>query len=138
MGAHPKDRILATCEENELTYVTDRTNFQPEITLRNALRAIISATDKGVSRSLCTTTTFTSSVAEPPFQESPPDPSTLPPQIQEHLGAINKTLGSFMNLSVDLTSPSERLRAAVKSIDVFAADIESQGTSPPLFPLMLN
>ncbi|KAE9397387.1 adenine nucleotide alpha hydrolases-like protein [Gymnopus androsaceus JB14] len=34
----PKDRLLATCEENKLSYVTDETNFQPELTLRNALR----------------------------------------------------------------------------------------------------
>ncbi|KIK58145.1 hypothetical protein GYMLUDRAFT_202578 [Collybiopsis luxurians FD-317 M1] len=34
----PKDRLLATCEENGLPYVTDTTNFQPEVTLRNAIR----------------------------------------------------------------------------------------------------
>ncbi|KAF9014036.1 PP-loop family-domain-containing protein [Cyathus striatus] len=33
-----KDRILTTCDENSLKYVTDKTNFQPEITLRNAIR----------------------------------------------------------------------------------------------------
>lgn len=33
-----KDRILATCEDNKLEYITDKTNFQPHITLRNALR----------------------------------------------------------------------------------------------------
>jgi len=30
--------VLATCEEHGLDYVTDETNFQPEITLRNAVR----------------------------------------------------------------------------------------------------
>ena len=30
--------MLATCEEHGLDYVTDETNFQPEITLRNAVR----------------------------------------------------------------------------------------------------
>ncbi|KAJ3841102.1 PP-loop family-domain-containing protein, partial [Lentinula raphanica] len=34
----PKDRLLATCEENKLPFVQDVTNFQPELTLRNALR----------------------------------------------------------------------------------------------------
>ncbi|KAJ4475723.1 PP-loop family-domain-containing protein [Lentinula aciculospora] len=34
----PKDRLLATCEENKLSYFNDKTNFQPELTLRNALR----------------------------------------------------------------------------------------------------
>ncbi|KAF5349460.1 hypothetical protein D9757_012430 [Collybiopsis confluens] len=34
----PKDRLLATCEEEGLPYVTDLSNFQPEVTLRNAIR----------------------------------------------------------------------------------------------------
>jgi len=48
-----QDRILETCEENGLDYVTDSTNFQPDITLRNALRAIISKNDKSVSKNDC-------------------------------------------------------------------------------------
>lgn len=36
-----QDRILATCEENGLEYITDATNFQPYLTLRNALRHVI-------------------------------------------------------------------------------------------------
>ncbi|KAF9447660.1 hypothetical protein P691DRAFT_671011 [Macrolepiota fuliginosa MF-IS2] len=99
-----KDRILATCEENELNYVTDPTNFQPDITLRNALRSITSA-------------------------EKPPDTSTFPTRIRESLEEINKTISAFSNLSIDLNSPSEHLRSAVKSIDVFAADIENQATN---------
>jgi len=35
---HVQDRILATCEENDLEYVIDKTNFQPALTLRNAIR----------------------------------------------------------------------------------------------------
>ena len=31
-------RILATCDEHKLDYIQDATNFQPEITLRNAIR----------------------------------------------------------------------------------------------------
>lgn len=37
-----KDRILATCEANKLEYVVDKTNFQPEVTLRNAIRYVVS------------------------------------------------------------------------------------------------
>jgi tRNA(Ile)-lysidine synthase TilS/MesJ len=33
-----QDRILATCRENALDYVQDPTNFQPELTIRNAIR----------------------------------------------------------------------------------------------------
>ncbi|EKM55292.1 uncharacterized protein PHACADRAFT_184105 [Phanerochaete carnosa HHB-10118-sp] len=36
-----KDRILATCEANDLEYVVDPTNFQPDITLRNSIRAYL-------------------------------------------------------------------------------------------------
>lgn len=30
--------MLATCDEHGLNYVIDKTNFQPEVTLRNAVR----------------------------------------------------------------------------------------------------
>jgi hypothetical protein len=36
-----QDRILATCDAHNLEYITDSTNFQPDITLRNALRHVI-------------------------------------------------------------------------------------------------
>ena len=36
-----QDRVLATCDENGLEYVTDGTNFQPEVTLRNAIRQML-------------------------------------------------------------------------------------------------
>ncbi|KIM48808.1 hypothetical protein M413DRAFT_86579 [Hebeloma cylindrosporum] len=36
-----KDRIIKTCEDNKLEYVTDSTNFQPQLTIRNAIRHVI-------------------------------------------------------------------------------------------------
>ncbi|TCD70932.1 hypothetical protein EIP91_000838 [Steccherinum ochraceum] len=36
-----KDRILATCEANGLQYVTDPTNSQPDITVRNYIRNVL-------------------------------------------------------------------------------------------------
>ncbi|KAI0723883.1 adenine nucleotide alpha hydrolases-like protein [Cerioporus squamosus] len=39
----PKDRLLATCEANGLDYVNDPTNFQPDLTIRNAIRKTLSA-----------------------------------------------------------------------------------------------
>lgn len=36
-----QDRILATCDAYDLKYTTDITNFQPEATLRNALRQML-------------------------------------------------------------------------------------------------
>ncbi|KAF5358109.1 hypothetical protein D9756_001370 [Leucocoprinus leucothites] len=106
-----KDRILATCEENELNYVIDPTNFQPDVTLRNAIRAIVSSKDKG---------------------EEPPDLTELPPKIQKDLMAINQNINAFSHIThqpLDLNSSSESLRAAVKAIDVYATDIEDRATS---------
>lgn len=40
-----QDRILATCEENNLDYLTDSTNFQPHVTLRNAIRQVLTVSD---------------------------------------------------------------------------------------------
>jgi len=40
-----QSRVVATCEEHGLDYVTDETNFQPEITLRNTVRDALAAGD---------------------------------------------------------------------------------------------
>ncbi|KAG8932141.1 hypothetical protein FRC02_001614 [Tulasnella sp. 418] len=37
----PKDRLVATCKEHGLQFVNDPTNFQPEITIRNAIRSTL-------------------------------------------------------------------------------------------------
>ncbi len=37
-----QDRLLATCEANGLDYVNDPTNFQPALTVRNAIRKTLS------------------------------------------------------------------------------------------------
>ena len=37
-----KERILSTCEANDIPYVSDPTNFDPKLTLRNAVRHLIS------------------------------------------------------------------------------------------------
>ncbi|KAI0748492.1 adenine nucleotide alpha hydrolases-like protein [Daedaleopsis nitida] len=48
-----KDRLLATCEANRLDYVNDPTNFQPGITIRNAIRrAVATSRDTQLSGSI--------------------------------------------------------------------------------------
>lgn len=42
-----QDRILATCEEHNLDYVNDPTNFQPGVTLRNAIRQMLKLQEEG-------------------------------------------------------------------------------------------
>ncbi|KAH9832976.1 uncharacterized protein C8Q71DRAFT_713662 [Rhodofomes roseus] len=42
----PKDRILATCDRNALRYAIDKTNFQPSLTMRNAIRHALDSPSK--------------------------------------------------------------------------------------------
>ncbi|KAK0463584.1 PP-loop family-domain-containing protein [Desarmillaria tabescens] len=44
----PKDRLLATCESNQLEYVVDPTNFRPSLTLRNAIRGFLASGETDV------------------------------------------------------------------------------------------
>ncbi|KAL4904882.1 hypothetical protein BDW74DRAFT_178454 [Aspergillus multicolor] len=37
----PKSRLLATCHENDVPYVSDPTNFDPTLTPRNAIRSLL-------------------------------------------------------------------------------------------------
>ncbi|KAL4987720.1 PP-loop family-domain-containing protein [Aspergillus falconensis] len=39
----PKSRLLATCHENGIPYVTDPTNFDPTLTPRNAIRLLLAS-----------------------------------------------------------------------------------------------
>lgn len=41
-----QDRILATLHSHRIHYVLDRTNFQPELTLRNALRHVLTRNEQ--------------------------------------------------------------------------------------------
>ncbi|KAF8333550.1 PP-loop family-domain-containing protein [Cantharellus anzutake] len=41
----PKERIIATCSAEGLQFITDITNFQPSLTIRNSIRATIAALD---------------------------------------------------------------------------------------------
>lgn len=40
-----KDAIVTTCDQNGLQYVQDQTNFDPSLTPRNAVRAILNGAD---------------------------------------------------------------------------------------------
>lgn len=42
----PKDRLIATCQENNLDYVEDATNFNPALTPRNAVRAVLAGREE--------------------------------------------------------------------------------------------
>ncbi|KAG8990183.1 hypothetical protein FRB90_001872 [Tulasnella sp. 427] len=42
----PKDRLIATCEAQDLDYVQDVTNFNPALTPRNAIRSVLAGRDE--------------------------------------------------------------------------------------------
>ncbi|KAM6500318.1 PP-loop family domain containing protein [Amanita muscaria] len=102
-----KDRILATCEENNLEYVTDQSNFQPHITIRNAIRKLLTKGSRLDDSRVVS-------------------PEPLPNNIKEQLSNINTAISSLESVSVDLDSGAERLRSAVKHLTLQVQDIDCQ------------
>ncbi|KII89083.1 hypothetical protein PLICRDRAFT_40724 [Plicaturopsis crispa FD-325 SS-3] len=108
MLSFSKDRILATCDEHRLEYVTDQTNFQPELTLRNAVRHMLSGKD--LSRN----------------GNEPPLPNTLPDEIAEQLRGIRKATQDVLHL--DVSGGREKLRNAVGNLSNGVEEIEDEAT----------
>ncbi|PFH54140.1 hypothetical protein AMATHDRAFT_135540 [Amanita thiersii Skay4041] len=96
-----KDRILATCHANGLKYATDTSNFQPHITIRNAIRALLRSEDGTLK-----------------------EPLSL--NIQEQLSTINKAISSFKSISVDLSSGAEQLQGAIKVLTSRLGDVDGE------------
>ncbi|KAH6918413.1 tRNA-lysidine synthetase [Coprinopsis sp. MPI-PUGE-AT-0042] len=94
-----KDRILATCEAENLGYVTDKTNFQPEMTIRNAIRYIVS-TQKTIS-------------------------VVNSAKLQRDLQAIEDALPTVVP-GLSLRSGTDSLRTAVMSFTALKNDVEDQ------------
>ncbi|KAF8274873.1 PP-loop family-domain-containing protein [Lactarius quietus] len=105
-----KDRILETCHLHRLHYVLDRTNFQPELTLRNALRHVSPAT----SRNANILTLFK-------------PPSSLPPVLADQIMRV-KTASENMKIPVpiDFMSSQQNLREAVRCSSRNLSDIEGR------------
>ncbi|KAG5350437.1 tRNA(Ile)-lysidine synthase [Termitomyces sp. J132] len=100
-----KDRILATCEANNLQYVVDQTNFQPGITLRNAIRHEIQANARN----------------------QPQTPmSMLPQDIVKRLMNLEIVARSLRNVSMSLDSSIEELRTGVRVLSQEARDIDDR------------
>lgn len=111
-----QDRIFATCDENNLEYTTDATNFQPAITLRNALRQVLDGNP--IVRSpmplLCTCLMF--------YQTE-----SIPTDISDKLNDIGRALREYELLSVSLESGREQLRNAVSVLTEQTTDIDRKG-----------
>ncbi|KAJ6531198.1 PP-loop family-domain-containing protein [Mycena capillaripes] len=98
-----KDRVFATCAENKLEYVTDSTNFQPELTLRNAIRHLLS--------------------------KHTLDPQSigldLPPDIAEGLGKIQTGISSLQSVDMNPAEGLEQLRTSVTVLTEQVEDIDT-------------
>ncbi|EGN99571.1 hypothetical protein SERLA73DRAFT_106177, partial [Serpula lacrymans var. lacrymans S7.3] len=109
-----KDRILATCHEHGLEYVTDQTNFQPEITLRNAIRRMLAeeeATGKDTKLELDQA------------------PQEMPPEFKEALQKVKSASANFQTTILDISGGKEQLRGAVKYLSSHVEDIDHQATT---------
>ncbi|KAF8163515.1 PP-loop family-domain-containing protein [Crassisporium funariophilum] len=98
-----KDRILATCEANKLEYVNDPTNFQPQFTIRNAIRDVISK----------------DTVKDVTFAD-------YPPHIAKDLMETNTAAANLPTLDFSLTSGLEKLREVTQTLNSELTAIDEQ------------
>lgn len=103
-----KDRILATCEANKLEYVNDPTNFQPQLTIRNAIRHCINNEEGKEPDS-----TF----------------AQYPPEIATQLKNINKAAAKFPELNFSLGAGREQLYQVVKEVTEELDEVNAKGLS---------
>ncbi|KAI0053884.1 hypothetical protein FA95DRAFT_1529623 [Auriscalpium vulgare] len=104
-----KDRILATCAENKLEYVTDKSNFEPDLTVRNAIRHLLARPD----------------ASKLPLDELRAWPSAVAAQFAE----MKKSADSLdMPIPLDITSSPEELRGAVTWAAQRLDDVENNAT----------
>jgi len=103
-------RILATCEEHKLDYIQDATNFQPELTLRNAIRHYLNR-----ERSL--------SEKDPVI-----DTTSYPEQVSYDLKKIQRA-AEEAHLGFDLNSSLSHLRQENQRIGAEVRQLEASGSS---------
>ncbi|PPQ74812.1 hypothetical protein CVT24_003682 [Panaeolus cyanescens] len=103
----PKDRILATCDANQLDYVNDPTNFQPSLTIRNAIRDAVARGN-----------VLGDDVKSPSMQR-------YPPHIAEQLVSINTHAQKFPSLDMYLHSGKEKLYESLE----FAVNQRAESTN---------
>ncbi|KAF8809115.1 hypothetical protein BYT27DRAFT_7136777 [Phlegmacium glaucopus] len=101
-----KERILATCEANKLEYVDDPTNFQPQLTIRNAIRHCI---NNGEGKEELDST----------FTQYPAEIATLLSDIN------NKAAANYPELNISLSAGREHLRQVVKDLAKELAEVDT-------------
>ncbi|KAJ7578454.1 PP-loop family-domain-containing protein [Mycena floridula] len=105
-----KDRILATCEENRLKYVVDTTNFQPDLTLRNAIRHKFKV--HGAFR--------VNAIGETS------DVETYGEDITRAFGKIQQGLQRFQSVQMQSNSSYDYIRSAISYLNSRLEDIETE------------
>lgn len=108
---------MATCEENKLSYVTDETNFQPELTLRNALRQWLANDGKQSEVNIPNILTKDSSHINVILQSD------------KHLLNVSILRNKLAALDIDI-DPSGgvgQIRSAVNALTLQADDIDHEG-----------
>lgn len=112
-----QDRILATCDAHALNYVNDPTNFQPEVTLRNAIRHMLNAESSALN------------VTRLP---------SLPQNISDSLEQVRNVSSSLESLVTDANDTRERLRRATGVLAASVNQVDSQGNAHVLSILQTN
>ena len=117
IGFWVQDRVLATCEEHGLEYVTDETNFQPEVTLRNAVRHALA----------------TGKLTDVSISPSPYRSRTDKGQYIAHDRTIRKIVTNAERLGVPLalSDGTESLRTLAGAYASKIEGIETEGRHPP-------
>jgi len=96
---------------HKIRYVIDRTNFQPDLTLRNAIRYILANNEKKHDSA--------------PVPVVPPSP--LPPVMADKIMRIKSASDNLkIPIPIDLMANRETLRAAVQASSRNLSDIESR------------
>ncbi|KAF8205666.1 PP-loop family-domain-containing protein, partial [Mycena galopus ATCC 62051] len=98
-----KERILATCRENNVEWIEDSTNFQPGLTIRNAIRHLLS--------------------------KNTLDPKSigleLPPDIAASMDQLQTGLSKLQSVDLDPSEGLEQLRSSVHVLTEQVEDVEN-------------
>lgn len=123
-----QDRILATCAENGLEYVTDATNFQPELTLRNAIRQRLKEEEAyGSGATVRIMYLFSTTLLTKVQPEKDPRMESLPAKMKEQLDKMKEASERLRSVHYDISGGTEQLRGAVKVLSSQVTDINDEG-----------
>ncbi|KAI5120483.1 hypothetical protein M0805_006503 [Coniferiporia weirii] len=113
----PKERLVATCRENELEYVEDSTNFQPDITDRNRIRHSLMGIDEGRGPCNLTAAYQTGVLA---------NASETLLGMASRVDVLNKDSGRGLNVQQENNRSAAGLKAAVQVMSDYVDQLENE------------